>query len=64
MFALEFAGKEAIEKSMIRKFFVPTINFKAETYPDLIDWEKADFSEPPLTASFSEHDRSDLIRNY
>ena len=43
MFALDFAEKEAIENSTVRKFVVPNIIFKAETYPDLIDWEKADF---------------------
>ena len=55
--------QEAIDKANIRKFVVPKINFKAKSYPDLIDWETAKFSEPPLTASFSDQDLSDLIRN-
>ena len=46
--------QEAIDKANIRKFVVPKINFKAKSYPDLIDWE---------TASFSDQDLSDLIRN-
>ena len=49
--------------SKTHQFIVPKINFKADTYPDLIDWTNAQFSEPPLTASFSDHDLSDLIRN-
>ena len=55
--------QEAIDKANIRKFVVPKINFKAKSYPDLIDWETAEFSEPQLTASFSNQDLCDLIGN-
>ena len=63
VFSLDPLEKEAIEKSTVRRFIVPKINFKAETYVDLIDWQNTQFTEPPLTVSFSEHDLSDLIRN-
>ena len=55
--------QEAIDKANIWKFVVPKINFKAKSYPDLIDWETAEFSEPQLTASFSNQDLCDLIGN-
>ena len=32
---------------------MPDINFQAKSYPDLIDWKKASFSEPPMTMSLS-----------
>ena len=57
---LEPSEQEAIETSKIRKFIVPQINFKAQTYPDLIDWEHILFSEPPLTIDLS----SDEIRSF
>ena len=63
VFSLDPLEKEAIENSTVRRFIVPKINFKAETYVDLIDWQNTQFTEPPLTVSFSEHDLSDLIRN-
>ena len=55
--------QEAIDKANIRKFVVLKINFKAKSYPDLIDWETAEFSEPQLTASFSNQDLYDIIGN-
>ena len=57
--------QESIEKS-IQKFvarLLHVVNFKAITYPDLIDWENATFTELPLTVNFSDHDLNDLIRN-
>ena len=33
----------------------------AETYPDLIDWENASFSEPPLTANFSNEEVQNFV---
>ena len=63
VFSLDPSEREALEKSSVRKFVIPKINFKAETYPDLIDWEGASFSEPPLTASLSENEVRDLVLN-
>ena len=36
VFSLDPLEKEAIENSTVRRFIVPKINFKAETYVDLI----------------------------
>ena len=48
-------------QSTVRKFVIPKINFKAETYPDLIDWEKVSFTEPPITLQFSNEKLQSLI---
>ena len=52
-FRLETSEQQAIESASIREFKVPDINFKAKSYPDLIDWKKVTFSEPPMTMSLS-----------
>ena len=36
---LEPSELEAIKSAKIQKFVVPKINFEAQTYPDLIDWD-------------------------
>lgn len=45
----------------IRKFKVPTINLKAKTYVDLIDWKANLITEPPLIKKFSESDLTELV---
>ena len=47
---LEPSERQAIETASIREFKVPDINSQAKSYPDLIDWKKASFSEPPMTS--------------
>jgi hypothetical protein len=37
----------------VRKFKVPSINFKASSYTNLIDWNMDIFTEPPLTINMS-----------
>jgi hypothetical protein len=37
----------------VRKFKVPSINFKANCYTNLIDWNKEIVTEPPLTSNMS-----------
>jgi len=34
----------------LRKFSIPTLNFNAQSYIDLIDWQLTDVTEPPLLA--------------
>src|ERR1043165_6172966 len=34
----------------LRKFSIPTLNFNAQSYIDLIDWQLIDVTEPPLFA--------------
>ena len=41
--------KLAISSSKIWQFIIPEINFEATAYPELIDWETAKLTEPPLT---------------
>ena len=36
-------------ESSMRKFTIPAINFDAKDYIDLINWQKCDVTEPPLT---------------
>lgn len=38
------------ESSGLRKFSIPTLNFNAQNYIDLIDWQMTDVTEPPLLA--------------
>ena len=52
-FHLEPSKREAIHKASVRLFRVPDVNFEAKSYPDLIFWSKAIFSEPPVTMSLS-----------
>ena len=50
----------AIKSNSIRKFVIPKINFKANNYTELFDWETVKFSEPPLTMRLSD----DEIRGF
>jgi len=45
--------KARSEKYGIRKFVIPTLNFDAKNYIDLIDWQNADVTEPPLLEDIS-----------
>jgi len=40
----------------IRKFVIPPLNFQAKTYEDLIDWDTAVITEPPLTFHLTDAD--------
>ena len=46
-FTLEPSEADAISSSTVRKYRLPKINFMAETYVDLIDWEASFLTEPP-----------------
>ena len=46
---LEPEESAAIASANVRKYRVPKVNFQAETYVNLIDWEAVILSEPPLT---------------
>ena len=50
VFRIIFARKST-EKSILRKFEVPSLNFDAKDYTELIDWKKCKISKPPLTRS-------------
>ena len=53
-FRWEPSEYKSVTSSTVRKFFIPTLNFAAETYPELIDWEVAKLTEPPLTLDLNE----------
>jgi hypothetical protein len=42
-----------IRNKPVRKFKVPSINFIASSYTNLIDWNTDFFNEPPLTINMS-----------
>lgn len=51
------ARSEAIETSANahpRKFIVPSINFQAQKFQDMIDWEKETIHEPPVLRGLSD----------
>ena len=50
---LDNVDKQAIASSKVRPYLIPKINFDASEYPDLIDWEATQLSEPPLTLSLT-----------
>ncbi|KAK4887848.1 hypothetical protein RN001_004119 [Aquatica leii] len=48
-------------KENIREFKIPTLNFEADDYIDLIDWQSISLTEPPLTVSISDNDLNAMI---
>ena len=52
-FTLEASKRKAILTLKVRKYVVPKINFKATSYTQLSDLNKAGITEPPLTLSLS-----------
>lgn len=46
----------------IRRFRVPTINFKAKKWINMIEWDDT-ATEPPFTAAMNEVELSDIIEN-
>lgn len=49
--------KARLEKrSTLREFSVPKLNFDANEYFELVNWQEAEITEPPLTADVSEAD--------
>ena len=47
------ARREFDEETNPRKFSPPEVDFTAQNYFDLIDWESEDCTEPPLTMGMS-----------
>ena len=58
---LDVAERAAIENSTVRQFDVPKINFKATTYPNLINWKKTSFTKPPMTLALSDDELRGLV---
>lgn len=51
------------DETIIREFKIPKLNFNADDYIELIDWESISFTEPPLTMSWSEDELKSMIKN-
>jgi len=56
------ARKENRESTSIRQFRVPTLNFAAEDYPDLVERQSIDKCEPPLTKYLSDSDVLNFVK--
>ena len=53
---LDAVERAAIQNSTVREFQVLQINFKATSYPNLINWKKTTFTEPPMTFNLSDEE--------
>lgn len=47
----------------VRKFVLPSFNFNAADYTDLIHWQSLDVTEPPLTANLSPEMLKEIVEN-
>jgi len=50
------ARKENIHSSTIRRFRVPVLNFAANDYTELVEWQSIDRCEPPMTKYLTDSD--------
>lgn len=56
--------KARLEKNYgLRKFKVPSLNFDAEDYTDLINWQDHQITEPPLTLNISNEFLENIVEN-
>ena len=54
-------AREQSKGKTIRTFQIPDLNFEAEMYFDMINWQKVNLTEPPLTSSISDDEINHLI---
>lgn len=47
----------------LRKFEVPKINFNANNYTEMINWQQSMISEPPMTKKISTEDLTQMIKD-
>lgn len=52
-----------IKTKAIRHFKLPSLNFDAEDYINLIDWQNTEVTEPPITSNISTEDLKEFIRS-
>ena len=45
----------------VRPFVLPAVNFSAQSYPELFDWETSYITEPPLTLKLSDEAIEGLV---
>ena len=46
----------------VRKFVIPPLNFRAQNYCDIIDWQDTNFTEPPATRAISDEELENCIK--
>ena len=56
-------AREQSKGKIIRTFQIADLNFKAEMYFDMINWQKVNLTEPPLTRSISDDQINHLINS-
>lgn len=47
--------------NIVRRFTIPSLNFKVRTYHQLIDWTEVDVTEPPLTKTLTTEELKSLV---
>lgn len=47
----------------LRRFKIPTLNFNATNYTEIIDWENSHYTEPPFTSTFSVQELEEIVEN-
>lgn len=52
-----------LNKSKLRKFMTPELNFLADDYVSIINWDKSEVTEPPIIASFSLDKLKEIVEN-
>src|ERR1043165_6633181 len=56
--------KARSEKYGLRQYGVPKLNFNANDYIDLIDWQQTIVSEPPLLADISQEEVENFVSGH
>jgi hypothetical protein len=49
------------KSTTIRRFEIPDFNFDAEDYIDLIEWQRCELTEPPMTSRISDEDLQQMV---
>ena len=57
------ARKENGLSSRVREFRVPSLNFEAKDYTELVEWQQIDRYEPPLTKHISDDEISACVKS-
>lgn len=53
---------QKMSTNIVRQFLVPTINFNAKTYCELVSWKNVDLTEPPLTKHLTNFELDELVK--
>ena len=50
------------QNKSVRKFVIPPLNFRAQNYCDIINWQDVNFTEPPATRAISDEEVENYIK--